>query len=104
MLTPSSATWRVAAAPSAGSPNGDAVRIDHVEDVEGGGGHRRAMERRLRCRTMPIHLRAGSSDYASAVLVPGDPLRAAYIAETFFDPGFRMVNEVRGALGYTGTI
>jgi len=53
---------------------------------------------------MPIHLRAGSSDYASAVLVPGDPLRAAYIAETFFDPGFRMVNEVRGALGYTGTI
>lgn len=52
---------------------------------------------------MPIHLRAEPSDYAPAVLVPGDPKRATYIAETFFDPGARLVNEVRGALGYTGT-
>jgi 5'-methylthioadenosine phosphorylase/purine-nucleoside phosphorylase len=52
---------------------------------------------------MPIHLRATPSDYAPAVLVPGDPRRATYIAETFFDPGFRLVNEERGALGYTGT-
>jgi 5'-methylthioadenosine phosphorylase/purine-nucleoside phosphorylase len=52
---------------------------------------------------MPIHLRADPSDYAPAVLVPGDPRRATYIAETFFDPGFRLVNEERGALGYTGT-
>jgi DeoD family purine-nucleoside phosphorylase len=52
---------------------------------------------------MPIHLRAEPSDYASAVLVPGDPNRATYIAETFFDPGFRLVNRERGALGYTGT-
>jgi 5'-methylthioadenosine phosphorylase/purine-nucleoside phosphorylase len=52
---------------------------------------------------MPIHLRAEPSDYAPAVLVPGDPRRATYIAETFFDPGFRLVNEERGALGYTGT-
>jgi 5'-methylthioadenosine phosphorylase/purine-nucleoside phosphorylase len=37
------------------------------------------------------------------VLCPGDPLRATYIAETFFDPGFRQVNAERGMLGYTGT-
>ncbi|MDP2293325.1 MAG: purine-nucleoside phosphorylase, partial [Actinomycetota bacterium] len=36
---------------------------------------------------MPIHIRAAASDYAPAVLVPGDPRRAKYIAETFFDPG-----------------
>jgi 5'-methylthioadenosine phosphorylase/purine-nucleoside phosphorylase len=52
---------------------------------------------------MPIHLRAEPSDYAPAVLVPGDPRRAKYIAETFFDPGARLVNEERGALGFTGT-
>ena len=52
---------------------------------------------------MPIHLRAEPSDYAPAVLVPGDPRRARYIAEHFFEPGFRMVNEERGALGFTGT-
>ena len=48
---------------------------------------------------MPIHLRAEPSDYAPAVLVPGDPRRATYIAETFFDPGARCVNEERGMLG-----
>jgi 5'-methylthioadenosine phosphorylase/purine-nucleoside phosphorylase len=52
---------------------------------------------------MPIHLRAAAGDYASAVLCPGDPRRAKYIAETFFDPGARLVNEERGMLGYTGT-
>jgi DeoD family purine-nucleoside phosphorylase len=52
---------------------------------------------------MPIHIRAEASDYAPAVLVPGDPRRAKYIAETFFDAGFRLVNEERGALGFTGT-
>jgi len=52
---------------------------------------------------MPIHLRAEPSDYASAVLVPGDPRRARFIAETFFDPGARCVNEERGMLGFTGT-
>ena len=50
-----------------------------------------------------VHLRAEPSDYAPAVLVPGDPQRATYIAETFFDPGARCVNDERGALGYTGT-
>jgi 5'-methylthioadenosine phosphorylase/purine-nucleoside phosphorylase len=52
---------------------------------------------------MPIHLRAEPGDYAPAVLCPGDPRRAKYIAETFFDPGARLVNEERGMLGYTGT-
>ena len=52
---------------------------------------------------MPIHLRAEAGDYAPKVLCPGDPRRAAYIAETFFDPGYRTVNEERGMLGFTGT-
>ena len=52
---------------------------------------------------MPIHLRAEPGDYAEAVLCPGDPNRATHIAETFFDPGFRIVNSERGMLGYTGT-
>lgn len=52
---------------------------------------------------MPIHLRAEPSDYAPAVLVPGDPKRATYIAEHHFDPGARLVNSERGMLGYTGT-
>src|SRR6478609_5342777 len=52
---------------------------------------------------MPIHLRAEPGDYAPSVLCPGDPRRAKYIAETFFDPGFRTVNEERGMLGFTGT-
>ncbi|HWC69487.1 MAG TPA: purine-nucleoside phosphorylase [Acidimicrobiales bacterium] len=51
---------------------------------------------------MPIHLRAEPGDYAPAVLCPGDPRRAAHIAETFFaEP--RLVNDERGMLGYTGT-
>jgi 5'-methylthioadenosine phosphorylase/purine-nucleoside phosphorylase len=52
---------------------------------------------------MPIHLRADEGDYAPNVLCPGDPVRAQYIAETFFDEGFRQVNAERGMLGFTGT-
>jgi DeoD family purine-nucleoside phosphorylase len=50
---------------------------------------------------MPIHLRAEAGDYADACLLPGDPLRAQYIAETYFDEP-RQVNGERGLLGYTG--
>lgn len=52
---------------------------------------------------MPIHLRGDEGDYAPNVLCPGDPVRAQYIAETFFDSGFRQVNKERGMLGFTGT-
>jgi DeoD family purine-nucleoside phosphorylase len=51
---------------------------------------------------VPIHLRAELGDYAEAVLLPGDPLRAKYIAETYFED-VTQVNEERGLLGYTGT-
>jgi 5'-methylthioadenosine phosphorylase/purine-nucleoside phosphorylase len=51
---------------------------------------------------MPIHLRAEAGDYAPAVLCPGDPLRAEYIAREFFDD-VRQVNAERGMLGFTGT-
>ncbi len=51
---------------------------------------------------MPIHLRAEPDDYADGCLLPGDPLRAKYIAETFLDDPLQ-VNGERGMLGYTGT-
>ena len=51
---------------------------------------------------MPIHLRAEPGEYADAVLLPGDPLRAKYIADTYLD-GVTQVNAERGLLGYTGT-
>ena len=51
---------------------------------------------------MPIHVRAEKGDYAEACLVPGDPLRAKYIAENFLD-GAEQRNWERGMLGYTGT-
>jgi DeoD family purine-nucleoside phosphorylase len=50
---------------------------------------------------VPIHVRAAPGDYAEACLVPGDPLRAKYIAETFLD-GAEQKNGERGLLGYTG--
>jgi DeoD family purine-nucleoside phosphorylase len=51
---------------------------------------------------MPIHVRAEPGDYAEACLLPGDPLRAKYIAETFFDDPVQR-NAERGMLGYTGS-
>ena len=50
---------------------------------------------------MPIHLRANPGDYAEACLLPGDPLRAKYIAETFLTDVVQ-VNAERGLLGFTG--
>ena len=51
---------------------------------------------------MPIHVRAEPGDYAEAVLLPGDPLRARYIAETYLDDVVQR-NSERGLLGFTGT-
>ncbi|KFL30229.1 purine nucleoside phosphorylase [Devosia riboflavina] len=51
---------------------------------------------------MTPHNHAKEGDYAEAVLLPGDPLRAKWIAETFFENP-RLVNSVRNCLGYTGT-
>src|ERR671930_481129 len=50
---------------------------------------------------MPIHVRAEPGDYAEACLLPGDPLRAKYIAETYLDAPVER-NHERGLLGYTG--
>ena len=50
---------------------------------------------------MPIHIRAEPGDYAEACLLPGDPLRAKYIAETYLDNAVQR-NDERGLLGYTG--
>lgn len=51
--------------------------------------------------TPTIHLQAQKGDIATAVLLPGDPLRAKYIAQTYLDNP-RCYNEVRGMLGFTG--
>jgi purine-nucleoside phosphorylase len=51
---------------------------------------------------MPIHIRAEPGDYAEAVLLPGDPLRARYIAETYFEDVVQ-TNSERGMLGFRGT-
>ena len=51
---------------------------------------------------MPIHVRAEPGDYAEAVLLPGDPLRAKYIADTYLDDVVQ-TNSERGMLGYRGT-
>ena len=51
---------------------------------------------------MPIHVRAEPGEYADAVLLPGDPLRAKYIAETYLE-NVEQKNSERGLLGYTGT-
>ena len=48
------------------------------------------------------HINAKLRDFAKTVLMPGDPLRAKFIAETFFEDAV-LVNNVRGIQGYTGT-
>jgi DeoD family purine-nucleoside phosphorylase len=50
---------------------------------------------------VPIHVRADPGDYAEACLLPGDPLRAQHIAETFLDNAVQR-NSERAMLGYTG--
>ena len=51
---------------------------------------------------MSIHISAKKGDIAETILLPGDPLRAKWIAETFFENPV-CFNEVRGMLGFTGT-
>jgi purine-nucleoside phosphorylase len=48
------------------------------------------------------HISAAPGDFAESILLPGDPLRAARIAETLLDEA-RQVNAVRNMLGFTGT-
>lgn len=48
------------------------------------------------------HNEANKGDFAKTVIMPGDPLRAKYIAENFLD-NYKLVNQVRGMLAYTGT-
>ena len=48
------------------------------------------------------HNEANIGDFAKTVIMPGDPLRAKYIVENFFDD-YKLVNQVRGMYAYTGT-
>ena len=48
------------------------------------------------------HNEAAQGAFAKTVLMPGDPLRAKFIAETFLQDA-KLVNNVRGVQGYTGT-
>lgn len=50
----------------------------------------------------PIHINADKGSIANIVLMPGDPLRAKYIAENFLEDSVEVCN-LRNMLGYTGT-
>lgn len=50
---------------------------------------------------MSVHIEAKQGDIAETILLPGDPLRAKWIAETFFEDSF-CFNKVRNMFGYTG--
>src|SRR5690625_531284 len=51
---------------------------------------------------MSIHIGAKKGEIAETILLPGDPLRAKYIAENYFEDDVQY-NEVRGMYGFTGT-
>ncbi|HLR60281.1 MAG TPA: purine-nucleoside phosphorylase [Pseudogracilibacillus sp.] len=51
---------------------------------------------------MSVHIEAKKGDIADTILLPGDPLRAKYIAENYLND-VTQYNNVRGMLGYTGT-
>ena len=51
---------------------------------------------------MTVHIGAKPGDIAETVLMPGDPYRAKWVAETFLKDAV-CINEVRGMLGFTGT-
>ena len=56
----------------------------------------------MKPQELPIHIKCKKTDIASNVLMPGDPLRAKYIAEKFLDDA-KLVTKVRNMFGYTGT-
>ncbi|MGN1039114.1 MAG: purine-nucleoside phosphorylase, partial [Oscillospiraceae bacterium] len=47
------------------------------------------------------HINANKNDFSPTVLMPGDPLRAKFIAENFLE-NVKLINKVRGILGYVG--
>ena len=51
---------------------------------------------------MSIHIAAQQGEIADKILLPGDPLRAKFIAENFLEDAV-CFNEVRNMFGYTGT-
>jgi len=51
---------------------------------------------------MSVHIAARKGEIAESVLLPGDPMRAKWIANNFLDKP-KLYNDVRGMLGYTGT-
>ena len=51
---------------------------------------------------MTPHIEAKKGEIAKTVLMPGDPLRAKYIAENFLENA-KLVNQVRNIFAYTGT-
>ena len=50
---------------------------------------------------MTPHIEAKKEDIANIVIMPGDPVRAQYIAETFLED-YKCINTVRNMLGFTG--
>lgn len=52
---------------------------------------------------MTPHISAKKEDIAKTVIMPGDPLRAEFIAQKFLDPGYKKVNVVRNMFMFTGT-
>ena len=48
------------------------------------------------------HIEAQKGEIADKILLPGDPLRAKFIAENFLEDAVQF-NQVRGMLGFTGT-
>lgn len=50
---------------------------------------------------MSVHIGAKQGEIADKILLPGDPLRAKYIAENYLEDA-KLYNEVRGMYGYTG--
>ena len=56
----------------------------------------------MKPQAKPIHIKCNKDDIAKYVLMPGDPLRAKYIAENFLENA-KLVTSVRNMFGYTGT-